>query len=95
MSPWSWNSPSDIIAAATDSEDDVLKCLIELAENLLKTQMEESELADDDPQVYYMISAWARMCKILGPPSIPLCIHLSLLPVKNKKVNSMIRYMNV
>ena len=33
---------------------------------LLKTQTEEAELEDDDPQVSYMISAWARMCKILG-----------------------------
>ncbi|KAK6963036.1 Importin-5 [Biomphalaria glabrata] len=33
---------------------------------LLKTQTEEDDLADDDPQITYMISAWARMCKILG-----------------------------
>uniref|UniRef100_A0A8D0L417 Importin 5 n=1 Tax=Sphenodon punctatus TaxID=8508 RepID=A0A8D0L417_SPHPU len=33
---------------------------------LLKTQTDFSELEDDDPQISYMISAWARMCKILG-----------------------------
>ena len=33
---------------------------------LLKTQTEEAEVEDDDPQVSYMISAWAQMCKILG-----------------------------
>ncbi|XP_035828503.1 importin-5 [Aplysia californica] len=33
---------------------------------LLKTQTDQEDLADDDPQVSYMISAWARMCKILG-----------------------------
>ncbi|XP_060681846.1 importin-5 [Hemiscyllium ocellatum] len=33
---------------------------------LLKTQTDSSELEDDDPQISYMISAWARMCKILG-----------------------------
>uniref|UniRef100_A0A4W3GRT8 Karyopherin (importin) beta 3 n=1 Tax=Callorhinchus milii TaxID=7868 RepID=A0A4W3GRT8_CALMI len=33
---------------------------------LLKTQTDSSELDDDDPQISYMISAWARMCKILG-----------------------------
>ncbi|ESP04937.1 hypothetical protein LOTGIDRAFT_184912 [Lottia gigantea] len=33
---------------------------------LLKTQTESETLADDDPQISYMISAWARMCKILG-----------------------------
>ncbi|KAM9319984.1 importin-5 [Gastrophryne carolinensis] len=33
---------------------------------LLKTQTDFSEMEDDDPQISYMISAWARMCKILG-----------------------------
>lgn len=31
----------------------------------LKTHT-EGDLADDDPQTSYLISAWARMCKILG-----------------------------
>lgn len=33
---------------------------------LLKHQTSPDELADDDPQLSYLISAWARMCKILG-----------------------------
>lgn len=33
---------------------------------LLRTQTGEDQLADDDPQLSYMISAWARICKILG-----------------------------
>ncbi|XP_049610535.1 importin-5 [Syngnathus scovelli] len=33
---------------------------------LLKTQTDFKDLDDDDPQISYMISAWARMCKILG-----------------------------
>ncbi|XP_063224188.1 importin-5 [Bacillus rossius redtenbacheri] len=33
---------------------------------LLKTQMEGGEPQDDDPQTSYLISAWARMCRILG-----------------------------
>uniref|UniRef100_A0A8C2NTB5 Importin N-terminal domain-containing protein n=1 Tax=Capra hircus TaxID=9925 RepID=A0A8C2NTB5_CAPHI len=33
---------------------------------LLKTQTDFSDMEDDDPQISYMISAWARMCKILG-----------------------------
>ena len=33
---------------------------------LLRTQTGEEQLADDDPQLNYMISAWARICKILG-----------------------------
>lgn len=34
---------------------------------LLKTQTGEVQLADDDPQLSYIISSWARICKILGP----------------------------
>jgi len=34
---------------------------------LLLASQSGQELADDDPQVSYLISAWARMCKILGP----------------------------
>ncbi|XP_038050344.1 importin-5-like [Patiria miniata] len=33
---------------------------------LLKSQVNPNEQEDDDPQVSYMISAWGRMCKILG-----------------------------
>uniref|UniRef100_A0A286XZM1 Importin 5 n=1 Tax=Cavia porcellus TaxID=10141 RepID=A0A286XZM1_CAVPO len=33
---------------------------------LLKTQTDFNDLEDDHPQISYMISAWARMCKILG-----------------------------
>lgn len=38
----------------------------DIMELLLKAQAEGGELADDDPQVSYMISAWARICKVLG-----------------------------
>ncbi|KAG1681655.1 Importin-5 [Nymphon striatum] len=54
-----------------DSED-IMKLL-------LKSQTNEEELADDDPQVAYMIAAWARICKILGSdflPYIPLVMGL-------------------
>ncbi|XP_048745456.2 importin-5-like [Ostrea edulis] len=33
---------------------------------LLKHQTAQEPMADDDPQLSYMISAWARMCKIMG-----------------------------
>lgn len=33
---------------------------------LLKSQTDGNMMADDDPQLAYMISAWARICKILG-----------------------------
>ncbi|PAA65847.1 hypothetical protein BOX15_Mlig010097g1 [Macrostomum lignano] len=41
---------------------------------LLRTQTDHP-LAEDDPQMTYMISAWARMCKIMGrefEPYLPL-----------------------
>jgi len=47
----------------------------EVMEMLLKSQTGEMDFADDDPQVTYMISAWARICKILGSgfaPYLPL-----------------------
>ncbi|XP_067014129.1 importin-5 [Anabrus simplex] len=37
----------------------------EVMDMLLKTQT-EGDLPDDDPQTSYLISAWARICKILG-----------------------------
>ena len=33
---------------------------------LLKTQSGIEELEADDPIISYLISAWARMCKIIG-----------------------------
>ncbi|KOX78914.1 Importin-5, partial [Melipona quadrifasciata] len=46
-----------------------IECFIadasEVMDMLLKTHSEEN-LADDDPQTSYLISAWARICKILG-----------------------------
>merc|ERR1719414_2172099 len=43
----------------------------EVMEMLLKTQTGDAEMSDDDPQMSYMISAWARICKILGPGFAP------------------------
>lgn len=37
----------------------------EVMNMLLKTHS-EGDLPDDDPQTSYLISAWARICKILG-----------------------------
>ena len=68
-------------------------------EMLLKTQTGDNELTDDDPQMSYMISAWARICKILGPrfaPYLPVVMpaimktasmkpEVQLLPKKKKK----------
>ncbi|EDV47806.1 importin-5 [Drosophila erecta] len=38
----------------------------EIMDMLLVNHTEGGELADDDPQTSYLITAWARMCKILG-----------------------------
>lgn len=38
---------------------------------LLRQQTGQEPLADDDPQLAYMISSWARICKILGPDFEP------------------------
>ncbi|RNA44474.1 Importin-5, partial [Brachionus plicatilis] len=38
----------------------------DVMETLLKTQTNFDNLEDEDPQISYMISSWARMCKILG-----------------------------
>ncbi|XP_022901900.1 importin-5 [Onthophagus taurus] len=38
----------------------------EVMDMLLKTHAEGSELPDDDPQTSYLISAWSRICKVMG-----------------------------
>ena len=38
----------------------------EVMDMLLKTHGEGAELPDDDPQTSYLISAWSRICKVLG-----------------------------
>lgn len=47
----------------------------EVMDLLLSSQIKGEEMAEDDPQMSYMISAWARICKILGAgfaPYLPL-----------------------
>ena len=44
-------------------------------ELLLSSQVKGEDMPEDDPQMSYMISAWARICKILGArfaPYLPL-----------------------
>ncbi|KDR17150.1 importin-5 isoform X1 [Zootermopsis nevadensis] len=45
--------------------DKFMRDASEVMDMLLKTQT-EGDLQDDDPQTSYLISAWARICKILG-----------------------------
>lgn len=54
-----------LIGLAVGKEKFMQDCS-EVMQLLLKTQTDMKDLPDDDPQIYYMISAWARMCKILG-----------------------------
>ncbi|GFX65971.1 importin-5 [Trichonephila clavipes] len=39
----------------------------EVMDLLLKAHTANGPMADDDPQLSYLIAAWARICKILGP----------------------------
>lgn len=54
-----------LIGLAVGKEEFMQDCS-EVMQLLLKTQTDMKDLPDDDPQISYMISAWARMCKILG-----------------------------
>jgi hypothetical protein len=47
-------------------KDKFLNDCQDVMETLLRTQANFENLEDDDPQISYMISSWARMCKILG-----------------------------
>merc|ERR1719397_2236886 len=53
----------------------------EIMELLLSSQVKGEELADDDPQMSYMISAWARICKFLGAGFAPY-LPMVMAPVK-------------
>ncbi|CAB3990565.1 importin-5, partial, partial [Paramuricea clavata] len=46
--------------------DKFLQDCNDVMQMLLQTQTEMAEIEPDDPQLSYLISAWARMCKILG-----------------------------
>jgi importin-5 len=43
----------------------------EIIQLLLKAQTENQDFSPDDPQMSYMISAWARICRLLGPDFQP------------------------
>ena len=38
----------------------------EIMQELVLTQVDFDNLANDDPQIAYLIGAWTRICKILG-----------------------------
>lgn len=33
---------------------------------MLATHNKDEKLSEDDPQTSYLISSWARMCKVMG-----------------------------
>lgn len=53
----------------------------EVMDMLLKTHSEGDQLPADDPQTSYLISAWSRICRIMGK-------------TKNKSTNS-IKFKNL
>lgn len=54
-----------LIGLAVGKEKFLTDCQ-DVMETLLRTQTNFENLEDEDPQISYMISSWARMCKILG-----------------------------
>lgn len=54
-----------LIGLAVGKEKFLTDCQ-DVMETLLQTQTNFENLEDEDPQISYMISSWARMCKILG-----------------------------
>lgn len=54
-----------LIGLAVGKEKFLTDCQ-DVMETLLRTQTNFDNLEDEDPQISYMISSWARMCKILG-----------------------------
>jgi len=54
-----------LIGLAVGKEKFVNDCY-EIMQELVKTQVDFENLADDDPQISYLIGAWTRICKILG-----------------------------
>lgn len=65
---------------------------------LLKAQTNQEEMADDDPQVSYLISAWARICKIMGKrfePYLPLVMGPVLKTASLKPEVSLMIFLNV
>lgn len=54
-----------LIGLAVGKDKFLVDCQ-DVMETLLRTQTNFDNLEDEDPQISYMISSWARMCKILG-----------------------------
>lgn len=54
-----------LIGLAVGKDKFLIDCQ-DVMETLLRTQTNFEQLEDEDPQISYMISSWARMCKILG-----------------------------
>lgn len=55
---------SETIEGLAVGENKFMRDASEVMDLLLKTA--DGDLPEDDPQTSYLISAWARICKILG-----------------------------
>jgi hypothetical protein len=47
---------------------------------MLATHNKDEKLSEDDPQTSYLISSWARMCKVMG-----MCYLINCVLVTNKE----------
>lgn len=49
---------------------------------MLATHNKDEKLSEDDPQTSYLISSWARMCKVMGTSRVHnLTFKIKLLKV--------------
>lgn len=58
--------PTFLDAGLAVGEEKFMADASEVMDLLLKTHTEGDQLPADDPQTSYLISAWSRICKIMG-----------------------------
>ena len=55
---------------------------------------QQQQLDDDDPQISYMLSAWARICKVIGKEFVPYLGVVMPPLLKSAKLNPDVRYID-
>lgn len=55
-----------MLAGLAVGEEKFIADASEVMDLLLKTHTEGDQLPADDPQTSYLISAWSRICRIMG-----------------------------
>ncbi|XP_054709669.1 importin-5-like [Uloborus diversus] len=66
----------------------------EIMDLLLKVQTNAAPIAEDDPQLSYMIAAWARICKILGKAFEPYLPYVMQPVLKAAAIKPEIAFVN-